>query len=681
MRQVRPAKQNYLIFEVGFSACLVVIIFFTYRSGIIDLPRADQIHFLQEQEVSSGNLDFFLKALSYNRSSLIAQGDFFLFRPGFFGYLALVSIFLRENLYISGLLSLSVHTLAAFAFYRLLLRITFRSLAGLFALMFAIQYPGMEMFLWRHISPYMIGLICFIFGLLVITKESNDSKSFRQLWIGGSLFFASSLFHESFVFSLFVTGIVFFLYFNRKLSVVMLTVALVWMILNIGSFIFYHPNTIFGSDASSEHLTISSMIRNLLFLNGLFAWVSFWPASVDLRYELPELGRASFDVANIPAQLLAGVGLLVLILLVWLTFSSLKSLKSKRYQQRTALIMAVLIYFVVLLCGFGIGRVTVRTLEYLRVATYYYYLFHFCMLFLAVVFLSMITSKYKQFIMTALLMAAVCYLSVTYSKIQKVLQPQSASNQLVSKTVWNIHATLKSHPSYCYGGSIGESFNQKIAGTIIFEQNCTQKKNALPLYALSESGSSKLILGSIERPDSVPESIVIDFARMASQKDLMLQIDSSYEPNGYEDGLLSEDLFNPIEISVEMKRLSSGGIVFAYQSPRSFLALYGYRAELFVAMNKLGIPWSRWYPDQLISRDDYFRLIVRKFNDGRLVIFCNERAIQAFSSGDLLEGKIGLYENGDDRLADMFKNLTVTPSAARSGGQFYLKSVLEISLA
>src|SRR5919197_1073069 len=68
-----PAWGWYLFW---FGAVLAI-----YWPGVVILPKRDQAVFMMGRHLAETDLDWFLGILSYNRTRVVQQGDYFAFRP------------------------------------------------------------------------------------------------------------------------------------------------------------------------------------------------------------------------------------------------------------------------------------------------------------------------------------------------------------------------------------------------------------------------------------------------------------------------------------------------------------------------------------------------------------------------------------------------------------------------
>src|SRR5579859_3355300 len=92
---------------VASMAVLSMLVLWTYRYGLIDFPRHDQVAFDLERTHFHGAGEWFWHVLSYNRTRLNGQGDELLFRPGLHAVLAAEDLFMDPRS--RGVLSVVMH--------------------------------------------------------------------------------------------------------------------------------------------------------------------------------------------------------------------------------------------------------------------------------------------------------------------------------------------------------------------------------------------------------------------------------------------------------------------------------------------------------------------------------------------------------------------------------------------
>ena len=154
--------------NVLFGILFFAIILGIYRQGLIEVPRSDQYYFIGERMYASSEWDFFVRSLSFSRSrQIFAQTDVLIFRPFSWAILALFDILFREKLLVTGLFSFAAHAAISLLLYSIARRYVGNLYAFLFSLIFIVNLPGSEMFLWRHITPICFAMPSFLSFLII----------------------------------------------------------------------------------------------------------------------------------------------------------------------------------------------------------------------------------------------------------------------------------------------------------------------------------------------------------------------------------------------------------------------------------------------------------------------------------------------------------------------------------
>lgn len=272
--QSKSNERDRVRLFAGFFV-LGVLVFWTYRFGFIDFPRTDQLTYDAEKAQFDGATAWFWHALSYNRTRFQGQGDAILFRPGLHSVLALESIFDGARK-VTGVLSVLMHLSVVILLYVSLREIYPGTEALLYAALLAVQFAGIEMILWRHISPYMLSVAFTLLGFLAMDSAIA----------AGSLFLAAMLFHESAVVSLGMLA--FILMFSRRRSAAApIAVALVlYFSWDVTDWIVRAPHEFFGAIDHPDSLLMNPVRTASLLLAyiGASTQAVFWPFSINLEW-------------------------------------------------------------------------------------------------------------------------------------------------------------------------------------------------------------------------------------------------------------------------------------------------------------------------------------------------------------------------------------------------------------
>src|SRR3989338_10203151 len=114
LKELRAFREKFFPAHTLPLMLFIAGAFFVYRYGVVSVSRVDHLYFMKERIFLASDWDYFWQSLSHPRTNILRPGDFFLFRPGFFGTLALFDIWFRHNLYAIGFFSIFLHGLAVF---------------------------------------------------------------------------------------------------------------------------------------------------------------------------------------------------------------------------------------------------------------------------------------------------------------------------------------------------------------------------------------------------------------------------------------------------------------------------------------------------------------------------------------------------------------------------------------
>jgi hypothetical protein len=388
---------------MGSILALGMVIVFIYQFGLLDYARGEQITYMKERYYYPNDWQWFLHSLNYTRTRLLDVGDTFLFRPGFYAVVAMFDIFLRDQPMIVGLSSIVLHWLVAILLY-LLLRIHFKgTFAFLFALFFASQYAGIDLIVWRHLSPYMVSIVFALAGFLIAFSKRSYKNGLAFIFFLGSLFF-----HESLVPSFFLLGMMLAILFSSrtkffKKSVLSLSfifilsgAVIVYVLFDILSWWVSKPSLVLNS---AEHFTFSgdflfSSIQNFLIYLGAATQAVFNPGSVDLVWNRSELDRFKWDIfQHDPVAYIGWTILATMLLGSVVTIASRRIIQSKE-RSCDVIVLWACCGLISLAAIFSFGRLAIRATQYSMYATYYYWFFAFYYIIIIKYLLDELTDKF-----------------------------------------------------------------------------------------------------------------------------------------------------------------------------------------------------------------------------------------------------------------------------------------------
>lgn len=338
-----------------------LVCFFIYRYGWIDFPRADHVlGFLPEADRFSDPWEYLKNVISYNRTRTLHPGDVALFRPLTHLWLGLIEVLGRTNLYFKGLVSLALHgALSASLFVWSRKRLPLGLSIGA-ALFFAAQFSGLEMILWRHISPYMASVFFLFLGL--------DLRTTRPV-LGVVLICFAMGFHEA------AAGAVACVVIRdwislRRIDRLFVMVLSLWAALNAFDYFLHAPYL--RSSVFSEAPTMWRGVYLTLALAGaqLIAFFAPWVVQFEFVFE-----RLAWSYA--PAIGLAMFLLGVSVLLVTWTPVQIGVRARRLVLGLQDAEFGILSFVAIVLFLVGFGRGGARGIEYLHVCSYVFYFGNF----------------------------------------------------------------------------------------------------------------------------------------------------------------------------------------------------------------------------------------------------------------------------------------------------------------
>ena len=355
-------KDGAVVFALGVFA---IVLFWDARIGI---PRADHVYFLKEHDRLPGALDFFWNAVSYNRANsrvaLIGTGDHFLFRPLFGATVASVELLGRGSLLVAGLAGIAFHWLACAALYVVGRRWAGRALAAAGAFLMTAELAGMDAVVWTHIDPYLLALALMALGVGSIERPAR-AATFLLL---------SAWIQEAALVALVVAAI------SAGRRGVAFWVALAVYALSDAIDLAVHP---WGSVAHAftepkAGYFPGAAAFDAIRVGGLAVLGRLLPSAVDLRFLDAHWDRALWPIASVGDAWTLPLGVLAWSAIAGATLTAIRADGTRRTQglALAAVWMSVPISLVVL-------RFSVRSILYLGISTYYFYVLDYVAILLA----------------------------------------------------------------------------------------------------------------------------------------------------------------------------------------------------------------------------------------------------------------------------------------------------------
>lgn len=176
MERSSEGKSRALKRFLAVYSCFLLLTSWIYWDALPALPNADQLNFSFERLNSTSDWDFFVRALSFDRTRILNPGNVLLFRPLSEVYTALCDIFLHTHLRIYGYLSFTFHALCLTLLYLILLRFTDKKTALLGSGLLLVEYAGHQLILTRHVSCYLFPTACFLAALLSLPNAPSEER-------------------------------------------------------------------------------------------------------------------------------------------------------------------------------------------------------------------------------------------------------------------------------------------------------------------------------------------------------------------------------------------------------------------------------------------------------------------------------------------------------------------------
>jgi hypothetical protein len=165
-------------------ALVLGLVCWTFGSSLQHVPREDQWSYLLDTVHDQDLITLVSKTYSYNRSRVIAPGDYQLFRPALFTLLAMQKAFFGARQSYCQLMGLLLHIGCVLAFLAILLRLgrlfpaessSLSRLRVVFAYLltafFATNFAITEMVIWAHIQGYLLYTLCVLLGVYLLLDE------------------------------------------------------------------------------------------------------------------------------------------------------------------------------------------------------------------------------------------------------------------------------------------------------------------------------------------------------------------------------------------------------------------------------------------------------------------------------------------------------------------------------
>ncbi len=654
-----PETERIRAFLINLSILVFMILwsFWIYRYGIYAFPRQDHFSFMFDRSLFQNDWDYFWHVISFSKTRTTFPGDYYLFRPATHGILALIDIFFRSDLYTAGRISIFWHGITAFVLYLFTSKFSGRMIGFILAFVFATQYPGLEMVIWRHVSPYMLGLCFFTCGLLMIPKIT---ESHRLTAIAALLFLISGFFFENIIVVMAIAFLIFLILgtrtqenalrnFSFQIIKIAALVILVYSALYIFEYLMRPPPSFLGpADRNAATFTWLDTVYGLCTISGLLFTAFLFPHKVDLFYD-SEWYRAWWEFFETGSNFFYGwLGVFLGILLTITFVKGAFFLFRKQQKAIAAIFVFVFLYFGAVAGGLSLGRASLRSVSYMTNATYYYYMTGFLLTMIAalLIFISKkseivkhFSNGVKQILWFLLILFSTHQVTLSYERIQTVLGSRYGFDKGVAEATSEVAKRIRQNELFCYGGAIDPFLGNYLLNELLYRESCMDKQG-VPLYAVT--GPNQIFwLIKFKESDVGPVSL---------QPVELLE-------NGQKVMLSTRD-YNAESLDVTMYPPFNGGLVVAYKNPGNFLLLLVKENTFYAHQMRGGRLSPPFVTHELKPAPQYDISIKRVGTD--YAVFYNENVITRLEAGSGWIGKIGLIDYGSDSGRQAFSELKVS---------------------
>ncbi len=468
-------------------------LFWNARIGI---PRADQLYFLKEHDRLTSGWDFFWNAVSYNRANsrvtLIGTGDHFLFRPLFGAILAAVEIAGRGSLLVAGLVGIGLHWLACTALYVVARAWTGRAIAAAGACLMTTELAGMDAVVWTHIDPYLAALALLAFGVGAIGGGHHARAAILLL--------LSAWIHEGALVALLVAAIA----MGRRGFPFWM--ALATYVVADGVDLLVHP---WSSVAHSFTEPVSGYFPGAAMLDalrvaGLALLGRVAPSTVDLRLIDSPWDRALWPIASLPDALTLPLGALAWALIATALVVATRASGARRTQG-----LALVAVWLSVPLSLVLLRFSVRSILYLGISTYYFYVLDYVAILLAL----WLAAGLRQSRATGALAWALCLGMAlpAATRIHALLRDRAPFVGDVRDVARAITRDLPA--GTCYGGSLDDAlraFHPTTAPFVLVGDAACAGDDRRPVYLRARDGGYALVALSDARTVDPPTATEIE---------------------------------------------------------------------------------------------------------------------------------------------------------------------------
>ena len=479
----------------------LTVMLLLYKPALLMFPKKDHFFFMLGHQLFDSDLVWFFKTLSYNRTRVLAPGDYFAFRPLFMAVLGLEDIFFRHNLLALGVIGCSLASFTATAFFMVTRRITGNLTAILLTLTWGASLAGSEMILWQHITAYILapGFLCL--GLAQLAPAPESSK---KQWLAGLWILAACLTHEICVIVSAAFALLVFLALYKepskrgRMALCFLVPAVFALTLNAVDYFLLNPPPSLRRQADNVNPeNMGVVLDSLGSFFGAIGVAVFSPFSVKM-IALDDWSHL-WMFTNLPPGLLITCGTGIFALQTAGIVQVLRHFKNGTASSPAPLATTLfLLFFWVTFAVCGV-RFATRGVKYLYEATYYFSFFTFSLCGLLSSLVAMLAKpRLRQGAIVLMALGAGFHVVV----LQSFLRSTSPDKIAIENTFHSMRALLGNNPQACFDGmdvtSIPPIYN--LWTPLFNDLSCNARPDAVPLYLTLREGMLLLARLDITEP-------------------------------------------------------------------------------------------------------------------------------------------------------------------------------------
>jgi hypothetical protein len=588
--------------------------------------------------------------------------------------LAIKDILLRSNVYASGAINISFMALAGFSLYLFANRLLGQAAAVALAVLFIVQYPGLEMVTYGHISPYLLALAFFGFAMTELLKI--DIRSHPRLIWAGVFLLVGSLVHEIIIVSLLLTAAALMIVNWRQagratikgiplssyIIKALIPPILVYLGLNLVDFLYH------GAPLPESPLFNGFPGLPLILAAPGAAAVAFAaPFNVEL---VPDLLRTLvWDFGDI-MPIIIGTGIAVSFLLAVGIYMSIHALMKGSSSPLTLTTLMILFMFMGFIIGVGYGRLYLGDITYMYIATYYYSItgYIFCMLLATGAhWLSKIwcTSKSKHYASGAVLVISFALIGINYSMTMTTLKrvgiswSDTAERQLILD-----EALPENKDEYCLAGFLPSSSIFSTGSHSILMRNyfCRSSDNRAPVYVAAKINGSLQLKQLEKQPSNYEENA--NLVQLGEGGAAYENLKAALNIKNLGDEImvyLSRDTHDTPDLSVTLKHSLNAAIIVGHHDTNNYIAFRVMgpivRIELVNDGESERLPYRACLP----FIEPEYRIEMRHA-DPYVYFFINDNLMTFMPSRLEQAGKVGIVLQKNNQNETTFSDFVVVPS-------------------